>query len=297
LRDEPFRKIKIIVNPNAGRGKARASFPLLRQKLLERNLPFHLQFSENPDHLLYLGRQALQEGYDIVVSAGGDGTAHRILQPLVGNAAVLGFLPLGRGNDLAKNLGLPEDLDGACDLLRNGRVRRIDVIEVNGAHYIAGVGTIGFDAEVLALSKRISPYLRGDSAYTLPIFYKTFFYRPKAVSLKTDQESRQGPILLLAFGNIKTYGRGMQIAPMAEPDDGAFDVCWIDPIKALRRNRFFETVWSGSHLDFPEVHYSQATSAEVESALPLGLFGDGEWICQTPFTLQIRPKALHVLVP
>ncbi len=297
MSEPSLRKIKIIVNPNAGSGKGRKFFPLLRQKLLERNIPFHLQFSENPEHVSYLARQALQEGYEFIVSAGGDGTAHRILQFLVGNPGVLGFIPLGRGNDIPKNLGIQEDLDLACDLLKDGRVRTIDVIEVNGKLYFAGVGGIGFDAEVNALANRLTRYLKNDSAYSLPVYYKILAYRSKKISLETDQEFRQGSIFMAAFGNMKTYGRGMQITPMAEPDDGAFDVCWIDPVKRLRLYRFSPTVYTGNHLDFPEVHYLQATCARVESDLPMDLYADGEWICQTPFTLQIRPRALNVLVP
>jgi len=297
LSEKSLRKIKIIVNPNAGGGKSREFFPALRQKLLEQNIPFHLQFSEGPEHVGYLARQALQEGYELIVSAGGDGTAHRILQFLVGNSGVLGFIPLGRGNDLPKNLGVLEDLDHACDLLRNGRVRTMDVVEVNRGQYFAGVGGIGFDAEVNALANRLNRYLKGDWAYTLPAYAKTLLYRPKQISLETDQEFRQGPILTVAFGNIRTYGKGMQITPMAEPDDGAFDVCWIDPVKKLRLYRFFPTIYTGSHLDFPEVHYFQAACARVESSVPMFLYGDGERICQTPFTLQIRSRALNVLVP
>ncbi len=291
------RKIKIIVNPNAGRGKGRKFFPELRQKLLERNLSFHLQFSEDPEHVTHLARQAQGEGYNIIVSCGGDGTAHRALQAMVGTRSALAFIPVGSGNDFPANLSIPDDMDFACDLLTKGKIRKIDVIQVNSGPYIAGVGGVGFDSEVNSLANRLSRYIGGRSKYLLPVLYKTVVYHSKIISVKLDNEKLEGPVLMVAFGNIKSYGRGMKITPLAEPDDGLFDICWIDPVKRLRLLRFFPTVYRGEHIEMPEVYYYRSTTARVESSLPLDFYADGEFICQTPITLRLIPQALRVLVP
>ncbi len=126
---------------------------------------------------------------------------------------------------------------------------------------------------------------------------KTITYRPKEISLRLDNENLQGPILMVAFGNIKSYGKGMQITPLAEPDDGLLDVCWIDPVKTFRLYRFFPTVFAGEHINMPEVHYYRSSIARVESLVPLDLYGDGEFLGQTPFTLRVLPQALRVLGP
>jgi len=297
MPEEIPRKIKIIVNPSAGGGKGRRVFPLLRQKLLERNFSFHLQFSESAEHVTLLAHQAQQEGYNLIVSCGGDGTAHRVLQAMVGSQSVLGIIPVGRGNDLPRNLGIAEDLDSALDLLRKGKVRKIDVIQVNADQYMFGVGGIGFDAEVNFISNRLNGFLTSNMAYILPVLYKTLTYRPKTVSVRLDNETLQGPVLMVAFGNIKSYGKGMRITPLAEPDDGLLDVCWVDPVKTLRLYRLFPTVFAGKHIDQPEVHYYRITSAEVESAVPMDFYADGEFLCQTPFTLRVLHRVLRVLVP
>ncbi len=291
------RKIQIIVNPGAGGGKGRTLFPLLRKKLLERNLSFHLQFSQSPDHITHLTRQAQGEGFHWIIVCGGDGTAHYALQAMTGSRGVLGIIPLGTGNDLARNLGIPEDLDLACDLLLKGKIHGTDVIQVDSGPYLAGVAGVGFDSEVNALANKFSRYLPGKAAYVLPVLLKSFTYRPKKISLRLDHEHLQGPILMVAFGNTRSYGRGMQITPRAAPDDGLLDVCWIDPVKTFRLCRFFPTVFSGEHLRMPEVRYSQSATARVESPVPLDLYGDGEFLGQTPFTLRIRPRSLEVLVP
>lgn len=291
------RKIKIIVNPRAGGGKGRRMFPLLRQKLLERKISFHLQFSERPEHITHLTRQAQGEGYNLIIVCGGDGTAHYALQAMVGRRGVMGVIPLGTGNDFAGNLGIGEDLDFACDLLLKGKVREMDVIQVDSGPYMAGVGGVGFDSEVNAMANKFSRYLPGKAAYVLPVLFKSITYRSKEISLRLDNENLQGPILMVAFGNMKSYGRGMQITPLAATDDGLLDVCWIDPVNTFRLCRFFPTVFAGEHIKMPEVHYYRSTTAHVESSVPLDLYGDGEFLGRTPFTLRVLPQSLGVLVP
>ena len=291
------RKIKIIVNPSAGGGRGRKLFPSIRQKLLDRGVSFHLQFADSAEHVTHLCRQAQTEGYNFIVSCGGDGTHHRAVQAMVGSRFVLGFMPVGTGNDFPANLGIPENLDFSCDLLLKGRIRKIDVIRVDTGEYLAGVGGIGFDSEVNAIANRINHWIGGRAAYVLPILLKALTYQPKEISIQADHELLNGKILMVAFGNIKSYGRGMQITPLAEPDDGLLDICRIDPLSAFRLYRFFPTVFSGEHIDMPEVHYYRSTMARVESSVPMDLYGDGEFICQTPFTLRVVPQALRVLVP
>jgi diacylglycerol kinase (ATP) len=150
---------------------------------------------------------------------------------------------------------------------------------------------------VNAVSNRISRFVKGRGAYVLPVLLKTLTYRPKEITLRADDEQIQGKALMVAFGNIKSYGKGMQITPLAEPDDGLLDICWVDPVKTLRLLRFFPTVFTGDHLEMPEVHYYRATTVQVETALPMDFYGDGEFICKTPFTLRVLPQALRVLVP
>ncbi len=291
------RRIKVILNPTAGGGRAQKFFPLIKQGLLERGVSFQIQFSENAQHAAFLARQAQSEGFNVIASAGGDGTAHYILQSLVGRRSALGFIPLGRGNDFPRNLGIKEDLEAALNVLAHGKIRRMDVIQINSDSYMAGVGGIGFDSEVNALANKWRFFLKSRAAYVLPVLLKILTYRAKEITLRLDQEVIAGPILMVAFGNIKSYGKGMQITPLAEFDDGFLDVCWIDPVRLFRLYRFFPLVFTGEHIEMPEVRYYRSTAVEVNSIGPLDLYGDGEFICRTPFSLRLIPQALRVLVP
>ncbi len=293
----PVKKTAIILNPHAGSGKARKILPLLRRKLAERSISFDLQLSDNAEHATYLARRALAAGCGIIAACGGDGTTHRVTQALVGTPAVLGVIPVGRGNDFPRNLGIPEDLDSCLDVLQTGNVRQVDVVRVNSDQYMIGVGGTGFDSEVNAISNNLNGYIKGSLAYLLPALLKMLTYESKTISLELPGQKLGGPVFMVAFGNIKSYGKGMRITPLAKPDDGLLDVCWVDPIKMLRLYRFFPTVYSGKHIHLPEVRYFQTSSARVESAVPMDLYGDGEFLCRTPFSLQVLPRVLRILVP
>ncbi len=291
------KKITIIVNPHAGSGKAKKILPLLRRKLVDRNLSFDLQLSEDGEHATYLARRALADGGETIAACGGDGTTHRVIQALVGTPAILAVIPVGRGNDFPRNLGIPEDLDPCLDVLQTGKVRQVDVVRVNSDQYMIGVGGTGFDSEVNAISNNLNGFVKGSLAYLMPALFKMLTYQSKTISLELPDQTLRGPVLMVAFGNIKSYGKGMQITPLAKPDDGLLDVCWIDPVKKMRLYRLFPTVFSGEHLDMPEVHYYRSSSVRVESGVPLDLYGDGEFLCKTPFALSVLPQSLRVLVP
>lgn len=297
MPENTARRIKVILNPSAGGGRGKKIFPLLRQKLLERHVLFQIEFSENAQHATFLAHQAQSAGFNVIASAGGDGTAHYILQALVGKRPALAFIPLGTGNDFPHNLGIGDDLEIACDILSHGKIRRIDVIQINSGPYIAGVGGIGFDSEVNALANRLSRFLKGKAAYVIPVLLKILTYRPKKITLRLDQEIIRGSILMVAFGNIKSYGKGMHITPLAELDDGYLDVCWIDPVRIFRLYRFFPLVFSGEHIEMPEVRYFRSRTVQIFSDSPLNFYGDGEFICQTPCSMRVLPRALRVLVP
>jgi diacylglycerol kinase family enzyme len=103
--------------------------------------------------------------------------------------------------------------------------------------------------------------------------------------------------MLAAFANAPSYGHGMRMAPRAQLDDGLLDVCFVRRAGKLRLLRLFPRVFSGAHLDLPEVEYRRAARLRVETESPMDLYGDGEFICQTPVEVSVQPRALRVIVP
>jgi diacylglycerol kinase (ATP) len=104
------------------------------------------------------------------------------------------------------------------------------------------------------------------------------------------------PALFVAVGNADSYGRGMRITARAELDDGALDVCFVRRASTLRVLRVLHTVFRGEHLKLPEIEYFRAKHLWLESESPLAIYADGEYICETPAEVRVRPASLNVMV-
>jgi diacylglycerol kinase (ATP) len=179
--------------------------------------------------------------------------------------------------------------------------------------YFACVAGVGLDGEVAARANRLPRWLRGHGGYVLSLAATIFTFAPLPMKILTGAESSfegssagnagsatwatrsDRPTILAAFANTPLYGGGMKIAPRAKMDDGLLDVCVIGAIDRFRLLRLFPTVYSGNHLNVPEVEYFQASRVRVEAQDPLDVYADGEYICRTPIELGVQPAALHVV--
>ena len=152
-------RAKVIVNPYAGRWKALKSIPAIEAALQREGIPYDLAQTEGPEDAIEMARRAALDGYTPVVAAGGDGTISEVMNGLVqaaagGVAGPMGIIPSGSANDLAVQLELPLDVDGACRKLREGRERRIDVGRVNDRYFDNDVG-VGFEPQVTIEARKI----------------------------------------------------------------------------------------------------------------------------------------------
>src|SRR5580658_5486006 len=184
---------------------------------------------------------------------------------------------------------------------------------LSGPVYFACVAGVGLDGEVAARANRLPRWLRRHGGYVLSLAPTIFTFAPLPMKILTGAESSfegssagnagsatwatrsDRPTILAAFANTPLYGGGMKIAPRAKMDDGLLDVCVIGAIDRFRLLRLFPTVYSGNHLNVPEVEYFQASRVRVETQDPLDVYADGEYICRTPIELEVQPAALHVV--
>jgi diacylglycerol kinase family enzyme len=131
-----------------------------------------------------------------------------------------------------------------------------------------------------------------------------FTFAPVPVKISTASDDNSGwnsrsdqPTVLAAFANAPLYGGGMKIAPQAKMDDGLLDVCIVGAVGRFRLLRVFPTVYSGNHLNVPEVQYFQAQRVWVETEHPLDVYADGEYVCRTPVEVGVERAALKVVAP
>jgi diacylglycerol kinase (ATP) len=197
--------------------------PSIEKYFRDSKLEYDLYQTKGPLDAIEASRQAVRDGFNIIIAAGGDGTVNEVLNGIAGSEAVLAAIHGGKGNDFAMSVDMPRDLNEACLALQNADVKKIDLGKVLGRYFINSVG-VGFDAAVaLRVNKGIKP-LNGVSAYIYAVFETVLSYRPieMEIDLGDGIIFTKKPVLV-AVGIGSTYGGGMKILPQAIQDDGLLE--------------------------------------------------------------------------
>ena len=254
----------------------------------------------------------LSRSIDAAVIFGGDGTIHRHLSTLVELKVPVLVVPCGSGNDFARALKLRsvDDSLNAWHAFVTGKrnVRDIDLgiireSKAGGApaphEYFCCVAGVGIDTGIVRRANALPKWIRSHGGYALsaPREFLRFSPLPMKISCDKATTSNFQPTILGAFANAPTYGGGMKIAPQAKLDDGKLDICIVRDMGRFKLFCLFPTVYFGRHLIFGEVEYAQAETAKLETAYPLDIYADGEYICQTPVEFSVARGALQVIVP
>ncbi len=289
-------KILTIINPSAGQTKAQKSIKTLPGLYRRYNLESTICISQSAEHVQQLAAQAVQDTYDIVAVCGGDGTLHHAINGLQGSQTALGILPMGSGNDLAGALGIPTNLDAACQILKQGHHRGLDLADT-GRRVYACIAGVGLDSEVGKRTRHRPAWIRGKLIYPYAVLRSIFTFRPKFLRLVHDGGVFEGEILIAVVGNTRQYGGGMRIVPQADPEDGFLDVCIVRPMSQWYLLKAFPSVFTGKHVLDPHVIVLRTQSVRLETHEPLEVFGDGEFLEQTPSQINVRRNALQVIAP
>ncbi len=308
------RRLRVLVNPAAGRGAGRKALPRLERLAVAAGAP--VVVSRGLDELCVEAERAVADGVERLLVAGGDGTMHHTVQALAGSETALGILPLGSGNDLARTVGVPRRLEAAFREACGGPVRRLDLGEVGGqvgsrpggrtdGRWYAGVAGVGFDSEVSHIAAERVRMLRGPLIYPWAVVRALVTYRPPLLTLESESSGGgtrrvERRVTLVAFGNTHRFGGGMCIAPEAEPDDGFLDVVVVGAMPRRRLLRVFPKVYRGAHLGLPEVETFRTRRLHLWLEREMTVYGDGEPM--TPVTgdgveVRVVPGALRVVGP
>ncbi|MDZ7725400.1 MAG: YegS/Rv2252/BmrU family lipid kinase [candidate division KSB1 bacterium] len=283
-------------NPRSGFLKS----PFLIRKTLELSLmdaPFEYEFHDTryAGHAHELAKEAVELGFDAVVSVGGDGTTNEIGSALLYSDTALGIIPLGSGNGLARGLSIPLGPVRAVKTLINGRIRTMDAGNVNGNAFFIVTG-VGLDASI---GKEFNDQqVRGLLPYFTIGIREFFRYKHEVFTLKFDHHEIAVPALFVTIANLKGWGGGAIISPEAELDDGLLDIC------AVHRAGFWYTLFNLPRLFLGGIEkiqkYSryQAKEVTILREKPGPFHFDGETRDGgTKIKVTINPNALKVIVP
>ncbi len=244
-----------------------------------------------------LARQAAEAGFQVVVAAGGDGTVNEVLNGLVGTDTILGVLPLGTTNVLAREIGIPLNPVQAATLLLEGEARAIDVGMAGDRHFLLMAG-VGFDGQVMRTIEPEAKRRLGILAYLVVGAWAALTFRgARADIVVGERRLRRRRIQLMVLGNTRRYAF-VEITPRARADDGLLDVCIFKGREGFfPRLRHFISVLSGRHVRSPQVEYHRAPHVAVWTQDPLPVQADGEYIGTTPMSFRVIPRAVKVILP
>lgn len=295
------RRFKIILNPYAGRWKARNNLEILKLELTQLGLDFDVVTTKAPGEGIDVARQAAEDGYDMVVAAGGDSTINEVVNGLVQaagdeQAGVLGIIPLGTANDLAHVLNIPQNLKEACQRIATGKIEIIDVCQVNG-RYFGNNSAIGLEPMVTLEAEQMSG-LKGSLRYITAAF-QAIWKRPQwhARLEWDDKATYEGPITLISVGNSNRTGGVFKMTPDAKVNDGKLHFVYAPSMSRLALLRLFPTTFTGKHIHNKSVVYLQASTLKIKID-PTPLHTDGEIIdpAATEVEYSILPQKLRVNV-
>jgi len=300
---------KIILNPAAGNGNGLKSLPQIEQLLRQQNVTFDLVRTDRPGHGVELTRQAVKDGYGVIVAAGGDGTTNEILNGLMlckldgMLIPPMGVLCAGRGNDFAGSLGLPEDLAGGVRSLMAGNRRVVDIGRVVGGEvpqgrYFCNCVGVGFDA-ITTIEVHKLPRWGGYMAFMVGVLKTVFLYNKAPLArIEFDGTVVTQRSLLISIMNGRRLGGGFIMAPDSVPDDGFFDLCIAEQMSSFEVIKMIPHFTKGDQATQSTIKTGRAAKISIVAQDgPLPAQTDGEIISVngTRLDVEVLPRQLEVI--
>jgi len=227
-----LKRIAFIVNPISG-GKKKRNLPLLISECFSHaaEYDFTLYHTKCAGDAAAAAKKFADEGYDIVVATGGDGTVNEAARGLIGSSTALGIVPVGSGNGFARHLGISMNPRKALEYLKNATPRSVDYGLINDIPFFCTAG-VGFDA--LVGNKFAEAGTRGIATYVRKVFSEIIAYKPEKYTITIDGKTIQRSAFLVTFANASQWGYNAYIAPTASLSDGMIDVVVVSKFSLLR---------------------------------------------------------------
>lgn len=284
----------LIMNPSSGGGRSKELLPAVETRLDALRVPFRVERTRSLDHGVDLAFDAVDHG-EVPVVMSGDGLIGAVGGALAGVETAFGVIPAGRGNDLARGLGIPTDPVEAVDCLIAGKTRRIDVGDVNGKRFL-GIASLGFDSDANRIANE-AKLLKGSPVYAYAALRALLAWKPARFTLIEAGKQTKITGYTIAVANNGFYGGGMNMAPDAVVDDGKLDVITIGEVGKFRFLLNLPRVFKGTHVEQEIVTSHQTTAIEIRASRPFTVFGDGDPLTELPATVKVIPSALEIIVP
>lgn len=299
-------KVKVILNPYANRWRAKKRVPAIKKAFSEVGLPYDLVFIPRAGGGKHEAMIAVDEGYDAVVAAGGDGTVSEVVNGLIersGDRAThpLGVLPVGTGNDFNAMASLPNDLLASVETIAAGNTRQVDAgrITMDGkVHFFDNNCALAMEPMVTIENLNIKR-LRGNLRYVLAVIRALTRLKAWHMKLSWDGGQHEGPMYLMSVCNSPRTGGIFKMAPNARMDDGLLDYVFAPEMPKTTVVSLVPRLVRGSHIHHPQITTGRSSWLKAESKPGTPIHADGEVLGEsfTSIVYDIIPGKITLLGP
>ncbi len=291
------QKILFIINPSAGSSLQRRDS--LGKLILDHiDIKFYtpeVYYSSNPKHLPDVCTGAVAAGFKIITAVGGDGSVNQVARNLTGTNTVLGIIPAGSGNGLARHLKIPISVIDAAKIINRRKIAIIDSAFINEQAFFSIAG-IGFDA--LVAKEYSSSEMRGFLPYFRIIASRYLFYKPKNYELDIDGMKIVRRALFVVFANSGQFGYNATIAPNAKIDDGLIDVCIVQKAPLIKMPILMHQLFKGTVDTSEYIEIFKTRQVKVKRSKNRRVNLDGESVKLSKYlTVKVNPASLKVIIP
>jgi YegS/Rv2252/BmrU family lipid kinase len=296
MENHSRKKIKVVINPVSGTKSKKKIVEKIRKIIDSEKFDVEIIYTEYKGHSTEIAVDAVANNTDYVVAVGGDGTVNEIAKILINTSVVLGIVPCGSGNGLARELEIPMNVSNAIGILNDGDIKKIDYGIVNGNVFFCTCG-VGFDAKVS--EKSLTQKKRGLFMYVKNCITVLSKFKPERYKITYSGGVFEGEAFLIACANTSQYGNNAYIAPNADIQDGKMHITVIKPLLAIDVLKFVVQMFSrklAKNSKFIE-YISTEAHIEREKEGVMHLDGDAVYIDKKDICINIVRQGLNVIVP
>lgn len=290
-----MKNILFIINPISGTGKHKTVENIIHEELDKSKFNPRIVYTDGPFQATALCKEAVEQGIEVIVAVGGDGTVNEIGQALVGTNSSLGIIPTGSGNGLARHLKIPFNIKKAIRVINQYNLRKIDTATVNDKVFLSIAG-IGYDAFVAKKFSKASK--RGFFSYFRIVSGEYPSYKPRKYVLKVDGKTITRRALLIAFANSNQFGNNTSIDPKATIDDGYIDLCILRRIPLLLIPFFVPLLFTKMFHKTQYIEIIRAKEATITRKKGKTMHFDGDPITMgKKLEMKVNPLSLNIIIP
>ncbi|WP_297153390.1 YegS/Rv2252/BmrU family lipid kinase [uncultured Prevotella sp.] len=288
------KKAVFIINLISGTSDKAAIPGLIDQYLDKTQFEYEIAVTQYAGHASEIAAKAKDDGVDVVVAIGGDGTVNEVARAIVHSSTALGIIPCGSGNGLARHLLLPLNVRKAIEVINRCEIRQLDYGIINDYPFFCTCG-MGFDAFVSM--KFAEAGKRGPITYVENVLREGLKYKPETYTIEDDNGTLQYKAFLISCANASQYGNNAYIAPQASMSDGLMDVIIMEPFDVFEAPQISIEMFSKTLDKNSKIKTFRTRHLHIRRDKPGVIHYDGDPVMTgADIDVELKPKGINIIV-